>query len=438
MSPLIGIAVNMLPGLAKRLTRGSKPETQDLVETVVREVLNTDDPQEAALRAEDPQLSGELRLRLAEIEAAADKAEQEAQEKLRQAQLEKLRLDIQAASEQRAGELDELEKRLDDKQDARATMVDLNKSGSYLAWGPVLVSTVVVVGFFVTLISLVFLVKSGTANATEGAGQLILQILNIAVGALTAGFATVISFWLGSSNGSQKKDINAAQAQNTVAQIQKDNVRATQAMVDAQNRQTSDLIQRMAAVANPAPVMAAAAAGGPKAKDARQFGKCLEIIFMHEGGYSDHPKDPGGATNMGITHKTLAAWRGQPVTRDDVRNLTREEAGEIYRANYWNALSCDSLPAGVDLVAFDFGVNAGVRRSAKLLQKLVHVEQDGQIGPITVGAAQTLEPEHIINAFSDGRMEHYRSLDTWETFKKGWTRRTTETRATALEMAKNG
>ncbi|WP_424990380.1 glycosyl hydrolase 108 family protein [Fluviibacterium sp. S390] len=437
MSPLLGIAVNMLPGLAKRLTRGSRPETQDLVETVVREVLNTDDPQEAALRSEDPQLSGELRLRLAEIEAAADKADQEAQEKLRQAQLEKLRLDIQAASEQRAGQLDELEKRLDDKQDARSTMVDLNKSGSYLAWGPVLVSTVVVVGFFVTLISLVFLVKNGTANATEGAGQLILQILNIAVGALTAGFATVISFWLGSSNGSQKKDINAAQAQNTVAQIQKDNVRATQAMVDAQNRQTADLIQRMSTAANPAPVMAAAA-GGPKAKDARQFVKCLDIIFMHEGGYADHPEDPGGATNMGITHKTLAAWRGQPVTKDDVRDLTREEAGEIYRANYWNALSCDGLPAGVDLVAFDFGVNAGVRRSAKLLQKLVHVEQDGQVGPITVGAAQTLEAEHIINAFSDGRMEHYRSLKTWDTFKKGWTRRTTETRATALEMSKNG
>jgi lysozyme family protein len=139
---------------------------------------------------------------------------------------------------------------------------------------------------------------------------------------------------------------------------------------------------------------------------------------------------------MGITHKTLSAWRGTEVTVEDVKNLTQEEAGEIYRANYWNALNCDGLPPGIDLVAFDFGVNAGVGRAAKLLQKVVHVEQDGQVGPITLGAVRELEPVHVIDAFSDGRMEHYRSLRHWETFKNGWTRRTRETRDTALDMAR--
>lgn len=433
MSPLIGIAVNMLPELAKRLSKGAKPETQDLVVSIVKDVLNTDDPEEAALRAADPQLSGELRIRLAEIEAEAIETEKQAEAHARQVEMEKLRMELEAAAQERKDDLAELETRLGDKQDARSTMVDLQKSGSALAWGPVAVSLVVVLGFFATLLYLIVLLRDPNPDPTDSQ---VVQIVNIAVGALTAGFATVVSFWLGSSNGSQKKDANAVQVQTAVAELQRDSARATQEMVSQQNKQTADLIQRMSSA--PATAIAPAPNGGPKPKDARQFIKCLDIVFVHEGGFADHPDDPGGATNMGITHKTLAAWRGQPVTKEDVRAMQREEAGEIYRANYWNALSCDALPAGVDLVVFDFGVNAGVKRAARLLQKLVHVDPDGQIGPITVGAARTLEADHIINAFSDGRMDHYRSLGNWETFKNGWTRRTTETRATALDMARNG
>lgn len=428
MSPLIGIAVNMLPELAKRLTKGSKPETQDLVVSIVRDVLKTDDPAEAEKRAADPALSGELRVRLAEIEAEAEHQERLAEQAARQAQIDKLRLELESQAKARADDLAELEKRLTDKQDARSTMLGLEKEGSALAWGPVAVSLVVVVGFFATLLYLIYLVRSGMGENPSPADQMVLQIVNIAVGALTAGFATVVSFWLGSSDGSRQKDIKAVQTQTAVAQMQRDNAKTTRDIVSEQSRQTAALLKQVTA--------APAAAGGERgpAKDARQFTKCLDIIFMHEGGFADHPDDPGGATNMGITHKTLAAWRGAPVTVEDVRNLTRAEAGEIYRANYWNALNCDGLPAGVDLVVFDFGVNAGVRRSAKLLQEVVHVEQDGQVGPITLGAAKTLEPAHIINAFSDGRMEHYRSLRHWETFKRGWTKRTTDSRTTALNM----
>ncbi|MCA8882232.1 MAG: glycoside hydrolase family 108 protein [Rhodobacteraceae bacterium] len=432
MSPLIGIAVNLLPELAKRLTKGAKPQTQDMVVSIVREVLKTDDPQEAAIRAADPALSGELRIRLAEIEAEAARQEQAAEEAARQAQIETLRIEMESIAQQRTDELTELEKRLSDKQDARSTMLGLQKEGSALAWGPVAVSLVVVVGFFATLLYLIYLVRSGMGANPSPADQMVLQIVNIAVGALTAGFATVVSFWLGSSDGSRQKDIKAVHAQTAVAQMQRENAQTTRDIVSEQSRQTAALLDRVAAQ----PAMTAAVIdGAPKAKDARQFTKCLDIIFMNEGGFADHPEDPGGATNMGITHKTLAAWRGAPVTVEDVRNLTRDEAGEIYRANYWNALNCDGLPAGVDLVVFDFGVNAGVRRAAKLLQKVVFVEQDGQIGQITLGAARALEPEHVINSFSDGRMEHYRSLPHWDTFKGGWTRRTSETRTTALNMA---
>jgi lysozyme family protein len=166
------------------------------------------------------------------------------------------------------------------------------------------------------------------------------------------------------------------------------------------------------------------------------FSRALPIILKHEGGYVDHPKDPGGATNLGITHKTLASWRGRPVTKSDVRNLTKAEAGRIYRANYWNAVNGDSLPPGVDLVVFDFAVNSGVSRAAKALQKLVHAEQDGHIGPATLAQVAKMDPVSLVNGYSEARMGFLRGLHHWPTFKGGWTRRVSETREAALGMVR--
>lgn len=436
MNPLIGIAVNLLPDLAKRLTGGSKPEMTDLVVSVVREVLNTDDPEEARIRVQDADLTAELRVRLAEIDAAQKAQEDAAEQAQRQNELDQIRTRLDAEAAKRDVEFRELTARMGDRQDARSTFEGLAKESSPFAWGPVVVSVIVSAGFFITL---VFLIRGGfEAAATD---PVVFQVVNIAVGALTAGFATVVSFWLGSSDGSRRKDLSAAHAQTAAVALQRENAEATRKIVSEQTRQTAELLDKV--TRQPAPVAVAsvpeavqlqAAAPESSGKDALQFSRSLETIFKHEGGYADHPDDPGGATNMGITHKTLAAWRGNPVTRDDVRNMTRDEAGEIYRANYWNALSCDALPSGVDLVVFDFGVNAGVSRAAKLLQKIVHVEQDGQVGLITVGAAKAIDAEHIVTTFSDGRMEHYRSLSIWDTFKNGWTRRTNETREAALAM----
>lgn len=431
MSPLIGIAINMLPELAKRLAPGSSQQTRDMVIGIVRDVLQTDDPEEAARRAEDAQLSAELRIRLAEIEAAAEAREAEAQASQRQAELDRFRAELDAAARQRSDDLKEFEARLASQENARATFLDLARQESPFAWGPVVVSTIVTIGFFATLL---FLIRGSFREVTTD--PVVFQVVNIAVGALTAGFATVVSFWLGSSDGSRRKDLSAVQSQTAVAQMQRESAQVTRDIVSEQSRQTAALIEKVAQPAPP-PAPATAQAATPPVqgnKDARQFMRCVEIILRHEGGYVDHPNDPGGATNLGITHKTLAAWRGEPVTRDDVRNLTREEACDIYRANYWNALNCDNLPAGVDLVTFDFGVNAGVTRSAKMLQKIVHVEQDGQVGPITFGAVRAIEASFIVAAFSDARLEYYRSLRHWDTFGRGWSRRTAETRAAALEM----
>src|SRR5688572_21931612 len=114
------------------------------------------------------------------------------------------------------------------------------------------------------------------------------------------------------------------------------------------------------------------------------FEAVLSHEFKEEGGYVDHPKDPGGATNMGITHKTLANWRRispwWKLDKVEVKNLTRAEASEIYRAKYWDLTQGDKLPAGVDLAVMDFAVNSGPARAAKALQRIVKAKVDGLIG----------------------------------------------------------
>ncbi|MCV6596019.1 MAG: glycoside hydrolase family 108 protein [Mangrovicoccus sp.] len=419
MSPLIGIALTLLPELAKRLTRNGKPETQKAVINAVTSVLGTSDPKEAQSRMGQPDLSNALRLRLAEIENDEAAAEMAERELARQAELDRLRLEVAEAINGR-----------ENSRDARALLSSLNRDESVIAWGPVVVSAVVVTGFFATLL---YLINGGLSperlSANDPSTQLVFQIVNIAVGTLTAGFATVISFWLGSSDGSRRKDLSLAQAQQAQQETQRNTTRQASELVKEQTRQTRDILRQIT------PPRGARTAPAPLPATLSRFGDCVEIILGHEGGYVDHPKDPGGATNLGITHITLAEWRGNPVSKADMRTLKRAEAEEIYRARYWNALNCDHLPAGVDLVVFDFGVNAGPARAARLLQRILGVSTDGQIGPQTIAAAGQADAQMVISAFSDGRMQHYRGLKHWPSFGRGWSRRTQETRKAALAMS---
>lgn len=167
-----------------------------------------------------------------------------------------------------------------------------------------------------------------------------------------------------------------------------------------------------------------------------RFNACLAQVLRHEGGYVDHPADPGGATNLGITLATLAAWRGKPVTKQDVRNLTVAEAGEIYRARYWLPIRGDALPPGVDLAVFDAAVNSGPARAAKWLQSVLGVTQDGEIGLQTLAAlARAPGPVTVVIDLCDARMRYLRGLPTWATFGKGWTRRVAEVEVEALRVA---
>lgn len=168
---------------------------------------------------------------------------------------------------------------------------------------------------------------------------------------------------------------------------------------------------------------------------ASSFTIVMPHIFEDEGGYVDHPSDPGGATNMGITIGTLRAWRGRDVTKADVKALTRSEAMAIYDQNYWDAIRGDDLPAGVDYAVLDYAINSGPGRAAKLLQKLVGANQDGEIGPITLGKVKDVPPRELVDRYCDARMTFLQGLDGWPTFGRGWKRRVDGVRALALELA---
>ena len=160
----------------------------------------------------------------------------------------------------------------------------------------------------------------------------------------------------------------------------------------------------------------------------------MPYVFADEGGYVDHPEDPGGATNMGITFDTLQDWRGQPITKADVKALTQSEAMAIYGANYWDKIKGDDLPAGVDYAVLDFAINSGPKRAAEFLQRMVGVEDDGKIGPVTLAATAKAVPSELVASYCDARLRWLKGLDTWDTFGKNWERRVKDVRKHALEL----
>jgi lysozyme family protein len=163
--------------------------------------------------------------------------------------------------------------------------------------------------------------------------------------------------------------------------------------------------------------------------------KAMPHVFKVEGGYVDHPRDPGGATNLGVTIGTLRAWRGRPVSKADVKALTKKEATAIYKQQYWDKVAGDQLPAGLDYAMFDFGINSGPSRAVKFLQRILGVKDDGVIGAITLDAVKMHPVNHLIGKLCDARLAWLRRLKTWGTFGKGWTRRIEHVRATALSFA---
>lgn len=149
------------------------------------------------------------------------------------------------------------------------------------------------------------------------------------------------------------------------------------------------------------------------------FDKAFHQLLGHEGGFVDHPADPGGATMWGVTERVAMAngYTGS------MRALPVELAKAIYRREYWDAVRADEMPDAVRYALFDGAVNSGVSQSAKWLQRALGVTADGAIGPKTIAAAKAANGDRLKSAMLGARLQFMTDLATWPAFGKGWARR---------------
>ena len=169
----------------------------------------------------------------------------------------------------------------------------------------------------------------------------------------------------------------------------------------------------------------------------QNFDKCMEMPLHHEGGFVNHPRDPGGMTNLGVTKKTYDHHHGTDIDEEGMRNLTVEDVMPIYRTNYWEQCRCQDLLSGVDWAVFDWAVNSGLGRAAKALQRAVGAYEDGGVGPQTLMAVTASQLHEMINRIAVHRDIYYRELKHFDTFGRGWIRRNDETREQAIHMGQS-
>lgn len=165
------------------------------------------------------------------------------------------------------------------------------------------------------------------------------------------------------------------------------------------------------------------------------FNEALRAVLVHEGGYANHPKDPGGATMKGVTQRVYDAYRrNNGLEVRSVRNISEAELNAIYYQQYWMIVRGDQLPGGLDYAAFDYAVNSGPSRAIKHLQSVLGVTVDGVPGNATLAAANSGDIASHINKLCDRRLAFVKDLPTWPTFGKGWTSRIAGVRSKALTM----
>jgi len=138
----------------------------------------------------------------------------------------------------------------------------------------------------------------------------------------------------------------------------------------------------------------------------------MVALMKHEGGFVNHPKDPGGMTNLGVTQRVWEEWVGHPVDEKAMRALTPAIVAPMYKQKYWDKIRADDLPSGVDLAVFDCCVNSGPGRAAKILQKVLGLTEDGAIGPQTIAKALSIDSSNLIADYNDARLAFLKSLPT--------------------------
>jgi len=155
------------------------------------------------------------------------------------------------------------------------------------------------------------------------------------------------------------------------------------------------------------------------------FDTAVELILKHEGGYVDDPHDAGGETNYGISKRAYPDL--------NIKELTRDDAKQIYRRDYWDAVRADEMPEPVAVAVFDMAVNAGNRTAIRLLQRVVRVTDDGIIGPVTLAAVNSAKPDEIAVRYAAERLMHYAAIPGWQRYGRGWARRVIETTLEGLK-----
>ena len=165
------------------------------------------------------------------------------------------------------------------------------------------------------------------------------------------------------------------------------------------------------------------------------FQQCLEQVLKSEGGFVDNPNDPGGATNKRITLAVYQTFKSNPhLTANDLKAISDDDVIAIYKRKYWDVVSGDLLPIGVDYCVFDAAVNSGPGRAAKWLQGCLNVEQDGSIGPGTLAAVAAFDRIQLINDYCQRRLAYLQDLDNWQYFGNGWEKRVNYVKAVAPMM----
>ncbi len=146
-----------------------------------------------------------------------------------------------------------------------------------------------------------------------------------------------------------------------------------------------------------------------------QFDQFIERVLAHEGGYVNDPKDPGGETQWGISKRSYPSL--------NIRALTRKEAIEIYRRDFWQRIQGDRLPPEFSFQGLDAAVNHGIGNSVRWLQRAAGVADDGVFGPRTLAAVAAADPADLVLVFNAERLDFYAKLSTFTQFGRGWTRR---------------
>jgi lysozyme family protein len=165
------------------------------------------------------------------------------------------------------------------------------------------------------------------------------------------------------------------------------------------------------------------------------FQECLDLVLKAEGGWVNHPSDPGGETNLGVTKRVWEEYIGHTV--ESLKKLTKEDVAPLYELKYWRPCYGEVLPRGLDFLCFSFGVNAGCGRSVKLLQQSLGLVSDGVIGPRVMQKLRESDTTDVIKVFSESRREYYKSLKNFPIFGKGWISRTDKEEQEALQMIRN-